>query len=344
MTNIPLRLTLLATALTLNCASAFAGKPITYSYTTFAVPNSLNITVVGINASGVVVGNWYDQNYTTHGFTFQNGIVTSVDDPNQVNGTQINGINKRGQIVGYYLDASYVPHAFIYAPATTTFTDVAYPGATNGTSLSAIDTKGEMFGVASGADNVQTVFSHRGKAFTMLPIGNSPVILGVSDNGNLAGTNFLAYPTPFTGFIYSGGVTTAIPTPAGTGNTEAYSINSSGTAVGFAYGLTTANQASGFIFSGGTLTAVNVPGPNGAKGTELLGINDAGICIGISTDASYTSHNFLYSPSTGVYVALAVPNGSYAAVSAMNNAAQVVGTYYDANFNQGGFIATPSRS
>jgi probable HAF family extracellular repeat protein len=342
MTNIPLRLTLLATALTLSCASANAAKPITYSYTTFTVPNALNITMVGINAAGVAVGNWYDQNYVTHGFIVQNGVVTSLDDPNQVNGTQINGISKGGKIVGYYLDASYSEHGFTYVPATGTFADVEYPDA-NGTSISAIDNRGVMFGVAAGTDNAQIVFSHKGKAFNMLPIGNSPVILGVSDNGNLAGTNFLSYPTPFTGFIYSGGVTTTIPTPAGTGNTEAYAINSSGTAVGTAYGLTTANQPSGFIFSGGVLTPVNVPAPDGANGTELLGINDAGTCIGSSTDASNVTHNFVYAPASGVYIPLAVPGGSYTAVSGINSAAQVIGTYYDANFNQDGFIATPSR-
>ncbi len=346
MTTIPRRLTLIATApwvtMTLTCASALAAKPVTYTYTTFSVPNAISMSAVALNASGTMVGNWADQNDVVHGYIFQNGAVALVDDPKQVYGTQINGINKNGKIVGHYLDGSLTEHGFVYDIATKTFTDVEYPGATNGTNLNAIDTKGEIFGIAVTAGNVHTAFKLKGKTFTTLPIGNTPLILGASHNGNLAGTDYLPPPAPYTGFIYSGGVATTIPTPAGTGNTEVYSINSSGTAVGTAYGLTTANQPSGFIFSGGTLTAVNVPGTDGANGTALFGINDAGTCIVLSTDASHLNHNFLYVPSTGTYTALAGPKGSsYVGVSAINNAAQVIGTYFDAKGKEHGFIATP---
>lgn len=37
-----------------------------------------------------------------HGFIYQNGIFTTVDAPDNLNGTWITGINMAGQIVGYY--------------------------------------------------------------------------------------------------------------------------------------------------------------------------------------------------------------------------------------------------
>jgi hypothetical protein len=47
-----------------------------------------------------------DASGLTHGFIFNAGHFTSVDDPEGVGTTIINRVNDRGQIVGFYVDAS----------------------------------------------------------------------------------------------------------------------------------------------------------------------------------------------------------------------------------------------
>ena len=42
-----------------------------------------------------------DHNGATHGFVYNNGIYTTIDDPLGANGTLATGINDAGQVVGY---------------------------------------------------------------------------------------------------------------------------------------------------------------------------------------------------------------------------------------------------
>jgi probable HAF family extracellular repeat protein len=56
--------------------------------------------ITGINDRGQIVGSTYVGNIP-HGFVFQNGVYTALNDPLAVNGTAATGINNRGQIVGF---------------------------------------------------------------------------------------------------------------------------------------------------------------------------------------------------------------------------------------------------
>ncbi len=60
-----------------------------------------------------VVGAYMDASGLTHGFIFNDGHLTSVDDPEGVGTTTINGVNDRGQIVGFYVDASGNTDGFV---------------------------------------------------------------------------------------------------------------------------------------------------------------------------------------------------------------------------------------
>ncbi len=53
----------------------------------------------------------------SYGFVYANGIFTTLNDPNAVNGTYPQGINDEGQVVGWYLDGLDQQHDFLATPA-----------------------------------------------------------------------------------------------------------------------------------------------------------------------------------------------------------------------------------
>ena len=80
-----------------------------YSFTILDVPGSSKASAValGINASGQIVGSYYDAAYIHHGFLYDQGGYTTLDVPGS-NYTHASGINDSGQIVGYYFAGTEV--------------------------------------------------------------------------------------------------------------------------------------------------------------------------------------------------------------------------------------------
>src|SRR5437660_504131 len=74
------------------------------SFTILDVPGSSKASAIalGINASGQIVGSYYDAAYIHHGFLYDQGGYTTLDVPDS-NYTHASGINASGQIVGYTL-------------------------------------------------------------------------------------------------------------------------------------------------------------------------------------------------------------------------------------------------
>jgi hypothetical protein len=66
-----------------------------------------------LNNHDEVVGQYVDASGLTHGFIFNDGEFTSVDDPNGIGTTTINGVNDRGQIVGFYVAAGGNTDGFV---------------------------------------------------------------------------------------------------------------------------------------------------------------------------------------------------------------------------------------
>jgi uncharacterized membrane protein len=77
----------------------FPGAPLTQAF--------------GLNNHDEVVGAYVDASGLTHGFIFDDGEFTSVDDPQGIGTTTINGINDRGQIVGFYVAAGGNTDGFV---------------------------------------------------------------------------------------------------------------------------------------------------------------------------------------------------------------------------------------
>src|SRR5262245_58454771 len=98
-----------------------------YSFTTLDVPGSSKASAIalGINASGQIVGSYYDAAYLHHGFLLDQGGYTTLDVPG-ANYTHARRINASGQIVGYYF-AGTEGHGFLLDQGGYTTLDV--PGA-----------------------------------------------------------------------------------------------------------------------------------------------------------------------------------------------------------------------
>jgi uncharacterized membrane protein len=330
---------LLASALCLITATASAASGTQYTYTDITIPGSLQLSPVGINKSGTVLGAWYDQSFTEHGFIFKDGMVTSFDYPNDVE-TIPYGINAAGEIVGGYLDSSYTEHGFTLTISSTgvqKFTSVDYAGSPSFT-FTGIDQKGLLFGDAAGDDNAQLLVSYAKKSFTTVLSVNDPALYSVSESGNLSGAYFVYAPGAFIptleAYVYSAGVATPIPLP-NAANSVAYSVNNSGNAVGYA--ADSNNVSTGFIYANGSVTAVTAPG---AASTILTGINNAGSIVGVAYDTNYNETSYTY--IKGKYNPISVPGGSNTGAFAINDPGQIIGTYYDAN-GQEVFLATPIK-
>ncbi len=131
----------------------------TYTFTNLNLPN--NSAPLGLNDSGEVAGHYQDSSNTIHGFLYNNGAYTTLDDPSAgtgvLEGTYAAAINASGEVAGFYFDSSGNRHGFLYNNgAYTTLDDPsAGPG---GTVAEAINTSGEVAG--SYLEQIPLDFTH----------------------------------------------------------------------------------------------------------------------------------------------------------------------------------------
>jgi len=121
-------------------ATAADAPKLTFKFKEVKFPGAAGTTAYGVNNSGVIVGQYYDQNGVFHGFMLDHGKGTTIDDPNGTN-TLCAGINSGGAIVGQYTAPSGDNHGFLYQNGT--FTEIA-PDKLSG--ASGINDKGDIVG------------------------------------------------------------------------------------------------------------------------------------------------------------------------------------------------------
>jgi len=86
-----------------------------YKVTTLVPPGSVDVTVVGINASGRIVGNFVDVGGHSHAYTVLDGVYTDIAtllSPAVPVDTYIISISDSGHILGNYIPASGHSQAF----------------------------------------------------------------------------------------------------------------------------------------------------------------------------------------------------------------------------------------
>lgn len=238
----------------------------------------------GINASGEIVGYYYDS-AGTHGFTETPGggygdgtnsygfVYTpgagfqTIIDPSATgtgSSTFASGISDAGQIIGNYsVSTDFNQHGFIDTPeagGTSFFAGLADPSTTGSTIAKGINTSGEVVGYTS-SKGVQTSF--------LLPPG--------------AG---------FTDFV----------DPAAPKHTLASGINDLGQIAGSYFSTTSGStKEHGFVETPGagglTSTFVTLDDPAAPSGISVEGINNEGQVVGFYRDANSVYHGFLATPA-----------------------------------------------
>lgn len=262
-------------------------------YSTIVDPSGVYSTnTFGINNAGQLVGNYYDSNFTSHGFVESGGNFTTIDDPLAAQDTVTNGINDTGQVAGYYADANNIGHSFVYSDGN--FTAIDDPLATNGTYAFGINDSGQTVGYYVDANNIGHSFLYGDGNFTTIddPLAaHGAYAFGINDAGQVVGYYYDANSIGH-GFLYSGGNYTTIDEPSSAGGTYAFGINDAGQIVGNY--LDSNFNSHGFIYSGDNFTTID--NPLGID-TAPTGINGTGEIVG-SYDDSVSGYGFVLSPPT----------------------------------------------
>lgn len=88
-------------------------------YSNIDVPNAAFTVAEGINATGQIVGIYFDFSNVEHGFLLNNGTYTTIDFSSATataTATAVYSINDQGEIVGEYTDVNDVHHGFVGKP------------------------------------------------------------------------------------------------------------------------------------------------------------------------------------------------------------------------------------
>jgi uncharacterized membrane protein len=102
-------------------------------YTSIAVNGAIYTYLSGINNNGIIVGYYFDLSLNTHGFTWNNGIFTTLDYGNGYPNTYLAGITDGGVILGAYgspvtiNSSGYLwEHGFLYSGGTFSIFDAPF--------------------------------------------------------------------------------------------------------------------------------------------------------------------------------------------------------------------------
>jgi hypothetical protein len=332
MLMISSRQTFVAGALALLASSALTtganAAMHTYTYQLFSVANALQTNPVAINNSGVVVGNYVDTSYNSHGFTYQNAKLAPFDVPKAATTTPL-GINDRGEIVGNYTDASGTTHGFLRTAAGAYKT--IDPAGSLATGLDAISPTGVAVGVSVQSGGT-IVFTYKNGVYKTIINGGSAIPVGINAHGSVAGY----YEPPHqneTSFLYENGTATTIPISNVT-YAQSFGINKHTVVVGQV--ATTQHQEFGFRYKNGK---VKVFGPPSYTDSFFTGVNDLDVIVGAAFTTSGASSGFVY--DNGDFSFLNIAGMAGVGGIGINNAGVVIGDYSDNNVAKG-FLATPA--
>lgn len=156
--------------------------------TIFDPPQAVTDEATGVNASGVIVGNYYDADNFSHGYMYSGGQFTYIDYPGGTY-TVVNDINSAGEIVGYWIDTSDVTHGFLLKNGKYTSIDVPQ---SNETLVTGINDKGQIVGAYGGSDGAGHGFLYSNGVFQSvdIPRAAETLIFRVKNNGELLGAYF----------------------------------------------------------------------------------------------------------------------------------------------------------
>jgi hypothetical protein len=285
------------------------------------------ISVNGVDAAGLTVGNYGDSNDEFHGFTADSGTPVILDPPDSSN-TDLGGITASGEIFGNYTSFQNQQVGFVYDNGS--FITVDAPLAQETTVFGI--TGGEIFGGYVDVFGGSHGFLDSGGVFTQIdvPGATSTTITGVTPNGEIAGTIFDSSNQAH-GFVDVNGAFTTID-PAGSTGTYVVGISATGVIAGTYYD--SAQNSHAFLDANGLISTINIAG---ATATAVTGINASGEVVGYSVDSLGNIHGFV--DNLGSAVTVDVPGATQTDILGVNDAGDIYG-YYNVGATQFGFVGT----
>ncbi len=274
----------------------------------------------GVNNSGQVVGN-----SGTHAFLYDNGKMTDLGTLGGPT-SYAYGINLQSQIVGYADTAAGTTHAFLSDHGT--MTDLGTLGGANSYAYG-INDLGQIVGQSQTASGSYHAFLYQTGSMTDLGslAGDNSIAYKINNSGQIVGSSYIN-ATDFHPFLYDNGVMTDLGVPAGSVDGEAFSINASGTIVGYSE-TADATMVRGFTFDSGAFNNLGTLGGNQSFGSD---INEAGNIVGYSTLLNGNTHSLLFEP-TITYDLGTLPKGMFSYALGVNANNLVVGFAGDSKGN-----------
>ena len=307
---------LIALAVTSIMSTRVAYASPTYTFTTIDAPDAIGDTFVyGVNASGQVVGYYYDAAYRVHNFLFTPGVGGGFTPIQLHTATDFYafGVNVSDNVSGETRDIEHPSeantHGFLFKRATSdSVTPIDVGPAVSGTHAEGLNNEDQVAGWYEDA------------------------------SGDYHG--FLFTPGSKGGYIYNA--------PAGKYDTCAFGVNDVGQIVG--YYRDVEGHFHGFIFTPGTrgvYTVIDAPAARGSDNDGLLngtiaeGINIFGQTVGFYISGR-VEHGFLRMPGVrGGFITIDVPGATKGTrVNGINASDQISGYYQNASGTHG-FLATP---
>jgi PEP-CTERM motif len=228
-------------------------------------PTAVQTQVVGINNTGATVGFYIDAAGNNHGFIFEGGTYTTVDNPLTGGSPSVNqllGINDKSVAAGFYTGGNGANQGELVSlstPAVPVFSPVTVPATFGATSTTATDVNnaGDVSGFFTNGAGDTVGFLWVGTTFVPLNFGadTSTMAFGLNNNDQVVGAYVDAAGTH--GFVFNW-VTDALTTindPNADGTTSfgvegtlVNGINDKGQLVGFyANTLSTPDAVNGFL-------------------------------------------------------------------------------------------------
>jgi hypothetical protein len=263
--------------------------------------------------------------------------------------TQLLGINNAGIISGYHGAGTTPqnPNKGFILTLPNSFASENFPGSVQ-TQVVGINNEKDTAGFwVDGNGATHGFFANDKGVFKVVDAPNTAFnqILGLNDKDILAGYSSTD-PTGATkqmAFVEKDGHFTYLQSlfAAGTGNTQATSINNKNEVAGFyvdknnvTHGFEVGNYDDSYKAK---LTTIDFPG---ATSTQVLGINNYGQLSGVYVDGHNQMHGFV--DTNGHFQSIDAPGGiGTTTINGINDKGQVVGFFVDGAGNTEGFEASP---
>ena len=287
----------LVAAVCVLAGAVMTGAERPFAYSEVVVPGAVVTNAQGINAGGTIVGSYRDSTNRTHGFVWEQGVVTTIDYRDAAGNlaafTDARGISPGGDIVGSYRmsgEPAVNAHGYLLTKDGT-FLNIDFPGHTN-TIPQRILADGTILGCRHDHDTMTTM---RGIRITSSGDNDEIHEEATMHNGATPDSSYIVglFTNMMTGrvegYVFENGILSPFIVPGST-QTAAWDVNPRGEIAGVF--TDAAGAVHGFVRDGNKYLRVDVPG---ARITRAFGINAGGDVVGAFVDTSGITRAFLAS-------------------------------------------------